>query len=179
MPLDTLPHRRCTTVRNAGILGLLPAALILFSQAAIAQLGETADTCTRNYGPIVQKVPAVIQGGDATAHLHRRKDLDVTVHFKNGRASHITYAKGFLSDSEKTALLAENTGSATWRRPLGDRVGNVIIWITESNNIVVSAFELPDLMLVEVMTRACADELTRQRDQRILAAQRGLTGAPK
>jgi hypothetical protein len=173
MPLLPLPSALRSP--RPPIVLITTVMFVVFAPSAVAQLGETADTCAQHYGPVVQKVPSVIQGGDATAQLHRRNDLDITIHFKNGRAWHIAYAKAFLSDGEKAALLAENGGPAKWRRPLGDRIGNVMIWITENNSIVVSAFEVPNLMLVEVMTRACADELARLRDQRILAAQRGPT----
>jgi hypothetical protein len=130
------------------------------------------ETCVQTYGPAIREVPAMIQGADPKARTFRRNDTDITVHFKAGRAWHITYSKPFLSDAEIAALRSENLPSGKWRRPVGDRIGNVTLWLSEDGTIVASSLDVPGIMLVEVMVRACADVLGQQRKQRILEAQK-------
>jgi hypothetical protein len=151
---------------------------LLASRSASGQIGQPLETCVQTYGPSVREVPAMIQGSDPKAHTFRRKDVDVTVHFKAGRAWHIAYSKPFLSDAEIAALRSENLPSGKWRRPLGDRIGNVTLWLSEDNSLVVSSLEVPDLMLVEVMVRACVETLGQQREQRIAEAQKAPAPRP-
>src|SRR5690606_18125727 len=91
-------------------------------------------------------------------------------HFKNGVVWHMTYAKPYLSDSEKAAALEENGDGREWQPRLGEKVGNILVWRCQAADYVASFFEGMKLMLLEVMTRSCAEEIAAQREFRIATA---------
>ena len=147
--------------------GLGALSGLALAGAAQARLGETRAECAQRYGTAGEPTRSMVPGSEPEALRFVRKQLEITAHFKNGVAWHMTYARAYLSDNEKAAVLEENSGDLEWQPRLGEKVGNIRLWRCPALDYAASAIEGPGLMLIEIMTRACAQEIASQRELRL------------
>ncbi|MFN0126516.1 MAG: hypothetical protein ACKV19_07525, partial [Verrucomicrobiales bacterium] len=155
----------------------IAAVIVLWaSPRAEANLGSTLAQCVERFGAVRATMPAVVADSDAEAARFDDGSLGVIVHFKQGTAWHISYAKGYISDPDKRRLLKENGATGEWMPRLGELSGNIFVWNNRDAGMVACAVNNKSLNSLEIMTRACAEAFARARAQRIEAAALTLAG---
>lgn len=152
--------------------GALPLLALVLAPVSEARLGYSLQDCIDRYGEPVRKMPAAVAGSDAEAVVFRRDDTEYVVHFQQSSAWHIAYTKKYFSNPERQKILAENTDeNNAWNPPLGEKVGNVHVWLTPGGHRWAALSEIPGLASLEVMTRPAAEAIARERDIRVAKAK--------
>jgi hypothetical protein len=159
-----------TRVAACLIVGLLMATW------APARLGETPYQCQKRYGEVLRKGPSFIQGSDPEVELFRKDQVDIRVHYKNGRAWHISYIKPGMGDGDRQIFLRANAGTSEWPNPAGRQIAGQIYWVSHKDQRAAVAYSIGHEGLMEVMTIDCVQALAQAREQRIRGAIRDAVG---
>jgi hypothetical protein len=151
-------------------------SILLALPCAQARLGETPYQCQQRYSEALKKVPSFIVGSDPDAELFRKDNVDIRIHYKNGRAWHISYIKPGMVDGDRQIFLRANAGMSGWPNLAGQQIMGQIYWVSHTDRRAAVAYSVGREGIMEIMTTDCVKALGDDREQRIHAALRDAVG---
>ncbi|MGI8601942.1 MAG: hypothetical protein ACR2OZ_02975 [Verrucomicrobiales bacterium] len=152
------------------------ALLVVTALTAEGRLGETPHQCRQRYQQLLKTVAAFVPGSDADADMFRKEAVDITVHYKSGRAWHLTYIKLGMGVADRELFLQANAGEAGWSDRGGEHIISQTYWISQKGRRAAVSHSIGREGYMEIMTAECVEALAQARGERLRAAIREAIG---
>lgn len=95
-------------------LPLLALGCMLSVSPAEARLGENLSQCESRYGPVIERRPASVKGGESDACVFSKSGITVLIEFKSGLAWRLLFRMSGMTATELETLLRANMPEGGW-----------------------------------------------------------------
>jgi hypothetical protein len=138
---------------------------------AEARLGETLADCEKRYGPVVQKIPALLTNSDKEAAVFSKEGITIVAETQNDVVWSITYTVSDLPEETATYLLEVNKPEGGWSSPV--TVKGEKVFVSESRTQFAifrpSSTKSKQKGSVQVCSRAFSKANRAAYDEKLLA----------